>query len=256
MTLEQAFHDVLHRLVYAGGEEAFWSFDDVSVFGLVAFDNLVRLNVLKATADARVVQCQGCEQMCPMSVDICSGVGAKPTQAFIVCDKDESMGRVNVPLERLRQWQVSGFQIAQLVSGWLGLSEKVTKLNGLWQLGVYRGKKHQAVLGLNLCDEAMLMVNNAALSLVELIRFSNGRFELDTAKITQLIDLGLAIAGKAQKNELRKSKTQTRNKNWNKEFHRLKLANPTKSDTWISQQIAKLPIADSKDSETIRKNMK
>ena len=256
MSLEQAFHDVLRRLAYEAGEEAFLSFDDVSVFDLDVLGGLELLGVLKVTADARVVRCHGCEQMCPMSVDICSGVGSKPTQAFIVCDKDESMGQVNVPLERLRQWQVSGFQIAQLVSGWLGLSEKVTKLNSLWQLGVYRGKKHQAVLGLNLCDEAILMVNDTELSLVELIRFSNGRFELDTAKITQLIDLGLAPAGKVQKNELRKSKTQTRNENWNKEFQRLKLANPAKSDTWISQQIAKLPIADGKDSETIRKNMK
>ena len=256
MTLEQAFHDVLHRLVYAGGEEAFWSFDDVSVFGLVAFDNLVRLNVLKATADARVVQCQGCEQMCPMSVEVCSGGGLKPTQVFIACDKDESMGRVNVSLERLKQWQVSGFQIAQLVSRSLGLSENVSKRNDLWQLGVYRGKKHQAVLGLNLCDEAILMVNDTELSLIELIGFSNGRLELDTTKITQLIDLGLAPAGKVQKNELRKSKTQSRNENWNKEYQRLKRANSNKSDTWISQQIAKLPIADGKDSETIRKNMK
>ena len=99
-------------------------------------------------------------------------------------------------------------------------------------------------------------MNDTTLSLIELIGFSNGRLELDTTKITQLIDLGLAPAGKVQKNELRKSKTQTRTENWNKEYQRLKRANPNKSDTWISQQLAKLPIADGKDSETIRKNMK
>lgn len=218
---------------------------------------MVQLKIVQQVQPAKSLICDGCDESCVRPVVIYPANAKSPARAFVVCDIREDVGRVHVDFERLNQWQVSEQQLAEMVRDFLGHStQPVVKDAGSWSLGVYRGKKHQAVLGLNLCNEAILVVNDTELGLVELIGFSNGRFKLDTAKITQLIDLGLAPAGKVQKNELRKSKTQTRNENWNKEFQRLKLANPAKSGIWISQQIAKLPIADGKDSETIRKNMK
>lgn len=49
--------------------------------------------------------------------------------------------------------------------------------------------------------------------------------------------------------------TQAMYADWHDEYLRLKKKHPNKSNSWISQQIAKLPIAQGKDSETIRKNM-
>ena len=218
---------------------------------------MVQLKIVQQVQHAKSVICDGCEENCVRPAHIYLATVKSPARAFVVCDMREDVGRVNVDFERLNQWQVSEQQLAEMVRDLLGHStQPVVKDAGSWSLGVYCGKKHRAVVGLNLCSEARLIMNDTTLSLIELIGFSNGRLELDTTKITQLIDLGLAPAGKVQKNELRKSKTQTRNENWNKEYQRLKRANSNKSDTWISQQIAKLPIADGKDSETIRKNMK
>jgi len=45
-------------------------------------------------------------------------------------------------------------------------------------------------------------------------------------------------------------------KDWNDEYLRLKKEKSGRTDTWCSIQIAKMDIAQDKDSETIRKNMK
>ncbi len=50
--------------------------------------------------------CTGCEQTCFMPVYLTDDA----QRAFIVCDdpdKQEQMGRIQVPLERLQQWQTS-----------------------------------------------------------------------------------------------------------------------------------------------------
>ena len=44
--------------------------------------------------------------------------------------------------------------------------------------------------------------------------------------------------------------------NWQDQYKKLKRENHKKSDVWISVQISKMDIAQGKDSETIRKNMK
>ena len=43
---------------------------------------------------------------------------------------------------------------------------------------------------------------------------------------------------------------------WQKKYRELKRSKPGKTDTWYAQQIAKMDIAQGRDAETIRKNMK
>lgn len=52
-----------------------------------------------------------------------------------------------------------------------------------------------------------------------------------------------------------KTKTQTRNSKWQRQAIKLKKAHPSKPKTWIAAQLAKLPIADGKSADTIRKNI-
>ena len=56
--------------------------------------------------------------------------------------------------------------------------------------------------------------------------------------------------------EIRKKKTKARYKVWHREYIKLKRANPTKSDKWCAEQIAKMKCALGRNSETIRKQMK
>ena len=58
------------------------------------------------------------------------------------------------------------------------------------------------------------------------------------------------------KREARKLETQAMHASWRKEYRELKRSKPGKPDTWYSQQIAKMDIAQDRDPETIRKHMK
>ncbi|MGR5069894.1 hypothetical protein [Vibrio alfacsensis] len=53
----------------------------------------------------------------------------------------------------------------------------------------------------------------------------------------------------------RKNKTQARYSAWQKKARELKKKHPNKSKTWIAEQIAKLPIAEGRSVDTIRKNI-
>jgi hypothetical protein len=44
--------------------------------------------------------------------------------------------------------------------------------------------------------------------------------------------------------------------NWCDAYQSLRLKNPNKTDSWCAAQISKMPIAQGKSLETIRKNMK
>ncbi len=55
---------------------------------------------------------------------------------------------------------------------------------------------------------------------------------------------------------LRKQETAARHERWHAAYVQLKRNHPGKSDSWIATKIARMPIADDRGSETIRKNMK
>lgn len=54
----------------------------------------------------------------------------------------------------------------------------------------------------------------------------------------------------------RQAATQARRAKWQRTYLKLKKQHPHQSDTWIATRIAKLDIADGRDMDTIRKNMK
>ena len=68
-------------------------------------------------------------------------------------------------------------------------------------------------------------------------------------------DIQAPQVGRRVRLEARKLATQDRHKAWQIECRKSKKKYPNKSDVWHSIQIAKLPIAQGKSAETIRKLM-
>ena len=58
------------------------------------------------------------------------------------------------------------------------------------------------------------------------------------------------------KREAHKLKTQAMYSSWQKAYRDMKRNKPGKPDIWYAQRIAKMDIAQNRDPETIRKNMK
>jgi|GEM_PF-4167061 len=62
-------------------------------------------------------------------------------------------------------------------------------------------------------------------------------------------------ASSSVKTEHNKLQTREKHKSWQKEYKKLKRKHPNLSNTEISRRIAKMPIAQDKSAETIRRNM-
>ena len=81
--------------------------------------------------------CPGCEQRCLAEVELLDAGEGEPPRAYVVCEERDDIGRVAIPLERLRQWKVDLGPLAEIVAEELGakgnVEERVT--GRLWSLG-------------------------------------------------------------------------------------------------------------------------
>ncbi|MDF1817524.1 MAG: hypothetical protein P1U54_02700 [Immundisolibacteraceae bacterium] len=210
---------------------------------------------------AHSLVCTGCEQHCFMPVYQTD----EEQRAFIVCDdpgKQDQMGRIQVPVERLKQWLASASQFAGVIAGLLGFEARPVhqKASASYRLGMLKSNSGRRWVSLTVQPLA-LEINRDAVLLDELLYFESGELVIDTPRIDELLnsapsDTGKAYTADVSKREARKLATQAMHQDWRDEYWALKQRHPNKSDTWYSMQIAKMGIAQGKDSETIRKNMK
>ena len=95
----------------------------------------------------------------------------------------------------------------------------------------------------------------------ELLYFENNALLIDEQIINEILNLP-AISNEGRytpnvsKREADKLKTLAMHQDWKDAYLNFLKTHPNKSDTWYSQQIAKLPSANKRSSETIRRNMK
>lgn len=218
----------------------------------------LKLQKLLVRASAAVsVVCPGCEQECTMPVHTISA-----RASFVVCDKRDDINRVPVAAELLRQWRCGAEAVGGFVAQSLGLrSESQRKAGaGLWELGLMTGKKRSQMVCLRACEVMTLVAGQNSLPLAELLRFDAEGYSVDGEVVRRMVDA--ATTGDARytpsdaRREARKLETQALHEGWRKEYRALKKRRPGMSDVWYSQQIAKSGLANGRESETIRKNMK
>jgi hypothetical protein len=223
--------------------------------------HLLAAGLLRKEVKAQSLMCMGCEQQCFMPVYLTDD----GQRAFIVCDdpdKQAHMGRVNVPLVRLQQWQTSTRQFAGVVADMLGLdaNPEYQEASASYRLGMLKSEGGRRWVSISV-QLLVVEINRQAVPLADLLYFSDDVLVMDQPRIDELLnvipsDTGKAYMPDATKREARKLATQARYRNWHDEYLLLQRKHPGKSDTWYSLQISKLPIAQGKGSETIRKNMK
>ena len=216
--------------------------------------------LLKAGPAASVV-CPGCEQECTMPVHtLPSGTGA--SSSFVVCDKRDDINRVAVSAERLRQWRCGAEAVGAFIARSLGLRRESQRKagDGLWELGILKGKKRSQMLCLRANGTLESVAGDNAVPLAEVVSYGTEGYSVDGEAIRQLVDT--ATTGDSRhtpsnaRREARKLKTQALHESWRRKYKTLKKRRPEMSDKWHSQQIAKMDIAKGRSAETIRKHTK
>lgn len=216
--------------------------------------------VAKARPAASTI-CPGCEHQCVMPVHTVP-VAARSAVSFIVCDKRNDINRVPVSAGRLIQWQCNAELVCEFVAACMGLrrSDRQTANADLWEIGVATGNKRGQMLCLQADGGLTLVVGGNRVPLAELIAFYDGQYSLDGAMIRRMVDAATTADNRytpsQAKREARKLETRARHASWQKKYSELKRSKPGRSDSWYAQQIAKMDIAQQRNPETIRKNMK
>ncbi len=237
------------------------SWDEVAQWSEGLLKHFVAHRLMATDVNTKSLACLGCEHHCTMNVLLTEDA----KRAFIVCDHSEmqsQMGRIKVPLERLQQWQVSTKQFARFIATKLGFDAKpvYTKESASYKLGMLKSKAGRRWVTLQEWP-LRLEIAGHSVPLKDLLFFRESELVIDVERIQSLLASGSSNIGKAytpntNRQETRKMATQAMCQNWRDEYHSLRIKHPGKPDTWYSNKIAKMNIAQGKQSETIRKQMK
>lgn len=259
MTLGDAVRELLQCLGIDGDSTIPW--EQVRRWPTGAIDTFQDAGWLKSADLAETVECPGCEEYCPMPVEVFPDDDGQTTRAFVACE-DRNFGRVKIPPALLQQWQLTQGRLARWIADTLTLRFSGKRLDGgsLLELGLVSGEKRAQMLCLNTDGELTLVAGSNSVPLIDAIQLEDRALSLDADLIRQLVDS--ATTGDARytpntaRREVRKLETTTMHEQWRKEYRALKKKRPNMSDVWYSQQIAKLECAQGRSAGTIKKNMK
>jgi hypothetical protein len=168
-----------------------------------------KLLVKASPADS--VVCLGCEQECVMPVHTLTHRTRDPA-SFIYCDKRDDINRVQVPAERLKQWQTSGTLVADLLAGLLGLlrPDAGDTSAGRWEVGMFRGKKESSHLVLIADGGLSLALAGHSIALAEVLTLEGMGFKLDKQTLVRLVDKPIAGAGDKESATQRRARLKKR----------------------------------------------
>jgi len=229
-----------------------------------AFNLMLENKLITPTSKATNIQCQLCNNRCTLDV-ISQEYLNKKIRHYAICEDHimyEQIGRMKVPPEQLNQWIFSFKQLAVLIADLLDLPNSISYKADQKSiaLGVLKSKaagRKSVVLNV---EPLTLLVNQSVLPINELLYFEDNDLALDQDKIDHALNLKQSSPVKAyrantDKRELQKSNTLAIHEDWQEQAIKLKKKHPSKSKRWLSQLIAKMPIAQGRSAETIRRNI-
>ncbi len=263
MSLSDALMNLV-AAVEAGGGSAVLGFDEVQQWGQGVAGQLVDDGLLKPYSPAQSLVCHGCEERCFSDV-VVQPMASSVTRAFIICEVPhmrEQMGRVPVQVERLQQWRSTTSLLAAFLADKLGLeySGEVTNDSQPKRLGMIKGQHGRRWVSL-MAVPLSLELNQQTVPLIELLFTEAGVVALDMPRIQAMLKTDVPAAGKLytsnlDRREAAKAQTQAMYQDWQDAYEVLLVKHPHMGKAWYSQQIAKLSVAQGRDSETIRKRIK
>lgn len=261
MTPQAALIELLERVGTAHGAAALVNDHELDQWPSAAVSALAAQGLLTRARPASSALCPGCERECVMPVHTLPQTPRHP-EAFIVCDKRSDINRVAVPIERLTQHQCTVHAVCGFIADSLAVrrSDQRPSPAGHWAIGIATGDQRSQMLCLATEGVLALVAGHHTVPLAECVRYHDGTFSLDGALIRQLVDAATTADNRYTpsnaRREARKLDTQAMYEGWRKEYRALKKTRGNMSTVWYAQQIAKRPIAQGRDAETIRKHMK
>jgi len=261
MTLEKALYALLEHIEYSD-KPIVVNWDTVQQWSKGVLEKLEKSGLLIPASSAQILECDGCENRCFM--DVSTHTYNEKIRAFIACDDavmQSQMGRIEISLERLKQWRSSANQLASFIHGLLAMQSDINITNeSEVRLGMIKGKGGRCWVSL-LNNPLVVLINGYKAPVSELLFVDDGELVIDRLRIDELVNrkplnVEKTYESSTDNREARKLTTQTKYQDWQDAYESLKIKYLSKSKTWYSLQISKMPIAQGADSETIRRKLK
>ena len=262
MILQDVIASLLNRLGH-GQQSDTLSQEETQHWPSPALALLLEEKLIAPAALAQVITCPGCPENCFKPVKTLTIKLGDPPRYFIACDETNYMGKIAIRIEQLQQWQIND----KLLANWLLKKLKLRtianppKVIGESVIGSILNDHYHCHIGLSTVAVLSLKVNQLKIPLIDVLFVEDDQLIIDTAAIKSLAKQSHSVTPKEYKpsvvkRETRKLETEAMYADWQKAYRELKRKHPKMNDTWISKQIAKIDIAQNRDSETIRKKMK
>jgi len=117
--------------------EPMFIYDEVKLWPDGDLELMEKLGLLREIAPAKSVECDGCEEACIEDVIYIDGPKEGQVRAYVACHSREDVGRIEVPVERLKRWVVDPVKLAAVIKKLIGAEGKMEEAigNRLWWLG-------------------------------------------------------------------------------------------------------------------------
>ncbi len=263
LTFNDLLLDLLAKL-RAVNKPVLISWDTVQLWPDDALTSFLQLGLLSPASAAQSIECTACEKRCFLDITTLPHDDPVLTRAFIVCDDADmqsQIGRVQIPLIQLQQWQGSIKLLAKVIAELLGLKDKIefTANQSDIKLGMLKGAKGRRLVSLS-CSDLSLKINKHVVPIAEVVYFEEKQLLIDQDCIDDLLNRkplnqSKTYSSSIDRREARKRETKAMYQDWNDAYLRLEKMHPDKSKKWCSMQIAKMDISKDKSAEYIRKNM-
>ena len=170
-----------------------------------------KIGLLKVAQPMTDIECDGCEEGCFMPVNIYPMTETNQARAFIVCDKRDDIGRVKVDFDRLKQWQITGLQLAQFVACLCEFTQQVVKDADYWRLGMLQGKVHKAPVLMGFENpQPVIKVAGHSVGLLEVLLIDDDKFRIDLKKLKSFVDSPSGLADDKESAEARQDRLLAR----------------------------------------------
>lgn len=213
MNSENLLFELMERISSQHGAVVFISNQELKEWPSDTLETFKSQRLLTKARPAQSAVCSGCERDCVMPVHILTDQRGE-SRATIVCDKRSDMNRVDVPIDRIEQWQASADSIADLLAKLLSLnrSSSHSVVPDRWEIGVFKGTKHSGHLVLNAGDQLELTLAGHIIPLTEMLSFDGQCFKVDKRKFTKLVDQPAQGGGDVESAVQRRERLKKREK--------------------------------------------
>jgi hypothetical protein len=251
---------VLDRIAGHSPQHALFDSDEVLAWPLWVLKALLTVGLLRETSRATEVFCEGCDWGCLKPVIVRTLPNARKPHAFVVCDEEPDLGRIEIAPDRLKRYMATIGLAARFVGRSLGLkSSPEAGSGGSVCVGRLQGRNGGRVLAVEVRQAQLLLTAGGhRVVLSDLVYWDRRALALDHRAVRRLVNRRAAKSSlrdhpppEHAKQERRKK--ASRDEQIRQEAVRLRRQNRKWTITQVANHISKMELADGITAARVRR---